>query len=650
MGQTGSTQDGTIAHAAPAATDVGMMRAWVMEGVGGIENIAMKSNISIPQPGSCQARIRVMAAGLNYADIRRAGDSTASFPAAMGIDGSGVVDSLGPDCEESYPVGTPVYFSCDVEKPYGSLSEFTIVDVDRMFIIQKDVTFTTAAALPSAAWAAFYALRKSLKVAKNKTIFVTAGAGGVGGYAVDLARDAGLTVITTCSSYNTEYAKKQGAHYVLDYTSDDISKEVLSITKGRGVDYVLDTVSSESATANVALLCIGGQICSTNGTVQHSKDFIGKGLSIHYINLCQLLSSPFHKAEVKLMADTVMHLVANGQLKPHVGEVGKWDSVKEGLLTLQSRHVQGKLVINVEPLYIRRKRREQSLEVKPEHVESQTAPSEAESAATLPQQGYRVAPEDLLQKMLAEHPTLAPTPAALATAGQLCQLLQSKDGLAHIQFADSQCWIPSAALSQVASGREEAPSEASTLAHDDDSRPNNSITEPPRHHDAEGNNGAAGLRAQEDELKRKEEQLMLEQQQLAAQEEQFHREQQRHQEVLRQIQLQQQHQHQHQQQEQSMQIPPHQYQAPGPGQPGPLVNSLQQHSQQHYQTYQQPLQMGSQAAQQPYSSIHQQPVPSQPASSSVQKKGKYFVPPAYIKHVEERRLAEQKQSAYQRNR
>eukprot|EP01061_Rhynchopus_euleeides_P034937 TRINITY_DN5893_c0_g2_i2.p1 TRINITY_DN5893_c0_g2~~TRINITY_DN5893_c0_g2_i2.p1 ORF type:complete len:357 (+),score=121.50 TRINITY_DN5893_c0_g2_i2:59-1072(+) len=306
-----------------------------METQGGIDDLSPKDNITIPEPAEGQVRVKVMAAGMNMSDVRRIKEAGIPFPAAAGLDGAGVIHAIGPDTQAPFPVGARVYFTCDGGKPYGTLAEYTLVDTDRLFIMQPSVSFVTAASLPSAGWAAHLAVHTKLRVQKGRTVYITGGAGGVGGFAADLCKAAGLTVITSCSSYNADYVRERGADHVLDYTSDDIPEEVSRITNGKGVDYVLDTVSSESASTNAALLAYGGHICSANGQVRFTQEMVGRGVSVHYVSLNGLLTSAHHKEELRALADTVMHLTSEGRLKEHVGEVGKWEFVREALHTIE---------------------------------------------------------------------------------------------------------------------------------------------------------------------------------------------------------------------------------------------------------------------------------------------------------------------------
>ena len=443
MGQQGSTEAAGAgaggasggASAQRAVPQKGMMRAWVMETPGDIDELSPKDNITVPTPGPGEVRVKVMAAGLNMSDVRRVREAGMAFPAAVGLDGAGIVDAVGPEAaggDVARPeVGTRVYFTCDSALAYGTLAEYTIVSAHRVFPVLGEVSFATAAALPSSGWAAYLAIREKLQVSRGKSIYITGGAGGVGGYAVSLCKGEGLTVITSCSSYNTPYALERGADHVLDYTSDDIAAEVARLTDGRGVDYVLDTIGSETATANARLLAHNGQICSTNGPVMFTEDLVLRGTSVHYIYLNGLLESPHHRAVVKDIADTVMQLTATGELRSNVGEVGKWDRVREALHALESRHVRGKLVISIEPLHRAR------------------AKAESAQAAGTAEEYVVVSSAAELESMLVGNAKLVSTESVLATAGKRCHIVERDGDVVRVLHENLHCWLPMSALTKV---------------------------------------------------------------------------------------------------------------------------------------------------------------------------------------------------------
>jgi NADPH:quinone reductase-like Zn-dependent oxidoreductase len=133
-------------------------------------------------------------------------------------------------------------------RPHGGLAELTVQDARTLVRHPDGIDPATAAATPCAGWTAWRALHDRLGVSADDTLLVAGGSGGVGGFALQIARDAGLrTVIATTSARNAEYAAALGATHVIDYTREDVVARVHAITGGRGVTKGLDTVGGENA-------------------------------------------------------------------------------------------------------------------------------------------------------------------------------------------------------------------------------------------------------------------------------------------------------------------------------------------------------------------------------------------------------------------
>eukprot|EP01062_Namystynia_karyoxenos_P007275 TRINITY_DN12558_c0_g1_i2.p1 TRINITY_DN12558_c0_g1~~TRINITY_DN12558_c0_g1_i2.p1 ORF type:complete len:455 (+),score=128.03 TRINITY_DN12558_c0_g1_i2:113-1366(+) len=351
MGAQQSAAPGTPTTADPGAP---VMRAWVMESSGDVSRACETVNIAVPDPEPGDVRVRVMAAGLNYSDVKRAGQVDMPSPFVMGLDGAGIIDAVGAEVQ-GLARGDRVYFHCDPARPFGTLAEYTIAPAGLCFPCAKELAWEHAAALPCAAWTAYIALHDRLRASSGATVLVTGGAGGVGGFAVALAKLAGLRIAATCSNYNADWVRSRGAELVVDYTAPDWTEKVLQWTNGAGVDCVIDTVDARSAERCIPLLRFGGELCSVNGALGHCPALVRKGISVHYVYLTGLYHAAKRNPNLRqLLADTaarVAALATGGQLPHNVGEVGRWDSTRDALLTLKGRHLRGKLVIDVSAIH-----------------------------------------------------------------------------------------------------------------------------------------------------------------------------------------------------------------------------------------------------------------------------------------------------------
>ncbi len=176
------------------------------------------------------------------------------------------------------------------------------------------------------------------------------GAGGVGGFSVQLARLAGLKIISTCSRHNAKFVKDLGAEHVIDYQAENVADKVKLITEGKGVDYIIDTVSSENATASLAMLALNGSIACVAGLPDLSQlEELKKAISIHEVNLGSAYLSEDKSAleELARIGIEFGALAAKGQIKPMVEETVSLEEIPDALIRLSMRHVRGKIVANV---------------------------------------------------------------------------------------------------------------------------------------------------------------------------------------------------------------------------------------------------------------------------------------------------------------
>jgi len=147
----------------------------------------------------------------------------------------------------------------------GSFADFVTLAVETVARIPERLTFEAAAALPCAGMTAYHALHDRLRGAKGQTILVWGASGGVGGFAVQLARIAGLRVIAAYSGHDRDYVLALGADEAIDWRNDDPKSMIAALTSGRGVDAILNVVGSERATADLELLAFEGAIACVAG-------------------------------------------------------------------------------------------------------------------------------------------------------------------------------------------------------------------------------------------------------------------------------------------------------------------------------------------------------------------------------------------------
>jgi NADPH2:quinone reductase len=229
----------------------------------------------LPEPGPGEVRVRIVVSGVNPTDWKaRAGSGAAAgaaTPSTPNQDGAGVVDALG-DGVEGIAVGDEVWLVMSAwQRPLsGTAQEFTVLPADRVFHLPAGAGFDIGASLGVPAVTAHRALtvadggpvRLQPSALAGRTVLVAGGAGAVGHAAIQLARWAGATVITTVSNdAKAALASAAGAHHVIRYTDQDAAAQIRAIAPG-GVDQVVEVAVGANAALDLAVLAPRGTIAT----------------------------------------------------------------------------------------------------------------------------------------------------------------------------------------------------------------------------------------------------------------------------------------------------------------------------------------------------------------------------------------------------
>lgn len=236
----------------------------------------------LPQPGPGEVRIKLAVSGVNPTDwkTRRGGGPSGSMPfpeVVPNLDGAGVVDAVGPAAAgDAQPaanvsVGDRVWvFLAAHESPSGTAQEYTVQPLARVVPLPDAASFELGASLGVPAMTAHRALtvgqdgptRLSPGALDGRTVLVQGGAGAVGNAAIQLARWAGATVISTISSpEKARLATAAGAHHVVNYRDGDTAAAIRGLAP-QGVDLVVEVAIAQNLTLDQAVLAPRGTVAS----------------------------------------------------------------------------------------------------------------------------------------------------------------------------------------------------------------------------------------------------------------------------------------------------------------------------------------------------------------------------------------------------
>jgi len=301
--------------------------------------------------------MEVHAAGVNLLDSKiRTGEFKLILPYRppfiMGHDVAGTVVRVGPKVRKFKP-GDEVY-SRPRDGRIGTFAEYIAVDEADVALKPKTLSMEEAASIPLVGLTAWQVLVDRANLRKGQKVFIQAGSGGVGTFAIQLAKHLGATVATTASAASADLVKGLGADIVVDYRKDDFEK-ILS-----GYDVVLNSQDAKTLEKSLSVLKPGGELISISGPPdpEFARE---KGLNVMLRLILRLLSRGIRtKAKRRGVKysflfmwaqgdklSRITSLIESGAIRPVVDRVFPFEQTNEALAYVETGRAKGKVVIKV---------------------------------------------------------------------------------------------------------------------------------------------------------------------------------------------------------------------------------------------------------------------------------------------------------------
>jgi alcohol dehydrogenase len=332
------------------------MKAFVLHRYGKQGELQL-ADVPAPQLRDDEVLVEVHAAGVNQLDSKiRDGEFKLilpyRLPIILGHDVAGKVVEVGARVRQFKP-GDEVYARVD-DFRIGTFAEFIAVKEASLALKPKGLTMEEAASVPLVALTAWQALVARANLRKGQKVFIQAGSGGVGTFAIQLAKHRGATVATTTSQGNAALVMSLGADVVVDYKSQDF-EDVL-----RDYDVVLNSQDGKTLEKSLRVLKPGGKLISISGPPDPGfGQQIGAPAWIRL--LMRLLSWPIRRKAKRRGVDysflfmrasgselrEITRLFDAGGLRPVVDRVFPFESTNEALAYVEAGRAKGKVVIKI---------------------------------------------------------------------------------------------------------------------------------------------------------------------------------------------------------------------------------------------------------------------------------------------------------------
>jgi NADPH:quinone reductase-like Zn-dependent oxidoreductase len=333
-----------------------MMKAFVVEKYGNKAALRL-AEVPMPDLRDDDVLVEIHAAGVNLLDAKiRDGEFKPILryrpPFILGHDVAGVVARVGSKVRKFKP-GDEIY-ARPRDGRIGTFAEFVAVNEADMALKPKNLSMEEAASIPLVGLTAWQVLIEKANLRKGQKVFIQAGSGGVGTFAIQLAKHLGATVATTASAENAELVRSLGADIVVNYRKDDFENVL------KGYDVVLNSQDAKTLEKSLRVLKPGGKLISISGPPD--PEFAQKqGLNMVLKLVMRALSRSIRKSAERSGVEysflfmwaqgdqlsKVTRLVESGTIQPVIDRIFSFEETNEALAFVQKGRAKGKVVVKV---------------------------------------------------------------------------------------------------------------------------------------------------------------------------------------------------------------------------------------------------------------------------------------------------------------
>lgn len=323
------------------------MRAMQAAAPGG-PSVLQPQTIPVPVPGPGQALIKVAYVGMNPIDaMARAGKIDflpITWPFTPGLEKTGLVERVGAGVDEKL-VGQRVIS----REGFGGYGDYALTIAKTLLPLDPRISLKTGAVYRGASFTAWHALYKAGRLQKGDTVLVHSAAGAIGIMAIQIAKDAGCTVIGLCGGQTkVAYARSFGADHVFDYTQSQWVDQVKAATNNKGCDVIVDGNGGPNAEHNISLTAPLGRLVYIGATAGAYPapvavpTLIFKNISIVGMNLAPIEDPPGSATD-----RAIIEAVASGRWRVPLSETVDLANIADLHERLEARTVMGRAVIKV---------------------------------------------------------------------------------------------------------------------------------------------------------------------------------------------------------------------------------------------------------------------------------------------------------------
>lgn len=312
------------------------MKAVVLKDFGGVENLVIEE-VAKPEAFSDEVLIKVKAIGIDQIDVKtRQGGGMAErlkqeSPMILGWDVAGEIVHLGND-ESEFKMGDAVFGTINFPGVGKSYAEYVVAPESQLALKPENISFEEAAGATQSPLTAWQALVDTGHVKEGDRVLIHGAAGGVGSFAVQIAKKLGAYVIGTASANDKDFVLELGADECIDYKNQKF-EELVS-----GVDFVLDSIGDDTFVRSLEVLKPEGMIVLLPTSKKEAADKVAEEKGVKNYHHMLMHSSG------KDMKD-IAKMLEEGSMKSNVSKTYPLDKIREAHEEMVSGHHRGKIVV-----------------------------------------------------------------------------------------------------------------------------------------------------------------------------------------------------------------------------------------------------------------------------------------------------------------
>lgn len=316
------------------------MKAIILNDFGGVEQLVYKT-VEKPIIEPQEVLIKVKAISINPVDVKvrarlapLAEQLLDQQPLILGWDIAGEVVEVGGDVTD-FSIGDQVFGMVNFPKHGAGYAQYVAAPSEHLAHKPKNITYGQAAASALAALTAWQAFTKYGKLRPNDRLIIHAAAGGVGHFAIQIAKHLGAYVIACSSLKNKDFVLSLGANQYLDYQNTDFEAVLTDI------DFVLESIGGDNTIKSINVLKPFGTLVKLPSGETNKELEIALEKSLH---ACFFMSVYADKHDINQIAD----LLAKGIIKPHVDQTFGFDQIRQAHLAIETGRTKGKIIIEID--------------------------------------------------------------------------------------------------------------------------------------------------------------------------------------------------------------------------------------------------------------------------------------------------------------